>query len=253
MTYIIAEPCVDIMDQSCVSVCPVDCIHFEEGVGPDALHRPGRMHRLRRLRARVPGDGHLPRGFRPRRPGQATPRSTRSGTRTRPPPGPPSTSGSPPDACSRDQPPRARRSPASTPRRRFRQPRWRPAALVRRAHRVHESGRARPHAVEQHGRAEDARRGHRRQDHEDGRGSRGRPPPSPRGWSAETPRTRSIVAGAVSGNSASAQDEWASRGRVGDTVKRMSGMTAKKPKKPEYCCASRLPGAMAPMAAKMAP
>ena len=32
MTYIIAEPCVDTMDQSCVSVCPVDCIHFEEGV-----------------------------------------------------------------------------------------------------------------------------------------------------------------------------------------------------------------------------
>jgi len=32
MAYIIAEPCVDVMDQACVSVCPVDCIHFEEGV-----------------------------------------------------------------------------------------------------------------------------------------------------------------------------------------------------------------------------
>jgi NAD-dependent dihydropyrimidine dehydrogenase PreA subunit len=32
MTYVIAEPCVDVLDQSCVSVCPVDCIHFEEGV-----------------------------------------------------------------------------------------------------------------------------------------------------------------------------------------------------------------------------
>ncbi len=32
MTYVIAEPCVDVMDQACVSVCPVDCIHFEEGV-----------------------------------------------------------------------------------------------------------------------------------------------------------------------------------------------------------------------------
>ena len=32
MAYVIAEPCVDVMDQSCVSVCPVDCIHFEEGV-----------------------------------------------------------------------------------------------------------------------------------------------------------------------------------------------------------------------------
>ena len=27
MTYIIAEPCVDIKDRSCVDVCPVDCIH----------------------------------------------------------------------------------------------------------------------------------------------------------------------------------------------------------------------------------
>ncbi len=27
MTYIIAEPCIDIKDLSCVDVCPVDCIH----------------------------------------------------------------------------------------------------------------------------------------------------------------------------------------------------------------------------------
>lgn len=26
MTYIIAEPCVDVKDGSCVDVCPVDCI-----------------------------------------------------------------------------------------------------------------------------------------------------------------------------------------------------------------------------------
>ncbi len=32
MTYVIAEPCIDVLDQSCVAVCPVDCIHFEEGV-----------------------------------------------------------------------------------------------------------------------------------------------------------------------------------------------------------------------------
>ena len=31
MAYVIAEPCIDVLDQSCVSVCPVDCIHFEEG------------------------------------------------------------------------------------------------------------------------------------------------------------------------------------------------------------------------------
>ena len=27
MTYIIAEPCIDVHDQSCIKVCPVDCIH----------------------------------------------------------------------------------------------------------------------------------------------------------------------------------------------------------------------------------
>jgi NAD-dependent dihydropyrimidine dehydrogenase PreA subunit len=32
MTYVIAEPCVDVMELSCVAVCPVDCIHYEEGV-----------------------------------------------------------------------------------------------------------------------------------------------------------------------------------------------------------------------------
>ncbi|MEK7791321.1 MAG: ferredoxin family protein [Deltaproteobacteria bacterium] len=26
MTYIIAEPCVDVKDRTCVEVCPVDCI-----------------------------------------------------------------------------------------------------------------------------------------------------------------------------------------------------------------------------------
>lgn len=32
MTYVIAEPCVDNMDQSCVAVCPVDCISSEPGL-----------------------------------------------------------------------------------------------------------------------------------------------------------------------------------------------------------------------------
>ena len=27
----ICEPCIDVMDKSCVEVCPVDCIHHEEG------------------------------------------------------------------------------------------------------------------------------------------------------------------------------------------------------------------------------
>lgn len=32
MTYVITDPCVDTLDKSCVEVCPVDCIHYEEGV-----------------------------------------------------------------------------------------------------------------------------------------------------------------------------------------------------------------------------
>ncbi len=27
MAFVIAEPCVGVKDKSCVSVCPVDCIH----------------------------------------------------------------------------------------------------------------------------------------------------------------------------------------------------------------------------------
>ena len=27
MTYVIAEPCVDVQDKACVDVCPVDCIY----------------------------------------------------------------------------------------------------------------------------------------------------------------------------------------------------------------------------------
>lgn len=27
MAYIIAEPCIDVKDKSCVEVCPVDCIY----------------------------------------------------------------------------------------------------------------------------------------------------------------------------------------------------------------------------------
>ena len=31
MTYVITEPCIDVLDRACVEVCPVDCIHEEEG------------------------------------------------------------------------------------------------------------------------------------------------------------------------------------------------------------------------------
>ncbi len=31
MAYVITTPCIDVQDQSCVEVCPVDCINFDEG------------------------------------------------------------------------------------------------------------------------------------------------------------------------------------------------------------------------------
>lgn len=34
MTYIIAEPCINVKDRGCVDVCPVDCIYE----GPDMLY-----------------------------------------------------------------------------------------------------------------------------------------------------------------------------------------------------------------------
>jgi ferredoxin len=30
VAYVIAEPCIGVKDQSCVDVCPVDCIHSDE-------------------------------------------------------------------------------------------------------------------------------------------------------------------------------------------------------------------------------
>lgn len=30
MTFVIGEPCIDVMDQSCIEECPVDCIYEGE-------------------------------------------------------------------------------------------------------------------------------------------------------------------------------------------------------------------------------
>jgi len=41
MTYIIAEPCVNVKDRSCVEVCPVDCIYeYVEDVGAFVVPDP---------------------------------------------------------------------------------------------------------------------------------------------------------------------------------------------------------------------
>ena len=31
MTHVIAEPCINVKDKACVDVCPVDCIHGNDG------------------------------------------------------------------------------------------------------------------------------------------------------------------------------------------------------------------------------
>lgn len=35
MTFVITQACIEVRDQSCVEVCPVDCIQFEDG--PDRM------------------------------------------------------------------------------------------------------------------------------------------------------------------------------------------------------------------------
>ena len=37
MTYVIAQPCIDVKDTACVEVCPVDCIHPVDGEGAEQL------------------------------------------------------------------------------------------------------------------------------------------------------------------------------------------------------------------------
>ncbi len=32
VTYVIAEPCVDVLDRSCVEECPVEAIYYEDDV-----------------------------------------------------------------------------------------------------------------------------------------------------------------------------------------------------------------------------
>ena len=64
MAYVITEPCIGTKDSACVDVCPVDCIHprkdeatFESA--EQLEHSSRRVHRLRRVRARVPGGSDL--------------------------------------------------------------------------------------------------------------------------------------------------------------------------------------------------
>ena len=58
MTYIIAQPCVDVLDKACIEECPVDCIYEGERmlyIHPDECVDCG-------ARTGLPGRGDLLRG-----------------------------------------------------------------------------------------------------------------------------------------------------------------------------------------------
>ena len=41
MAFVIAEPCIDTMDQSCIQVCPVDCITADLSIDRKLYIDPG--------------------------------------------------------------------------------------------------------------------------------------------------------------------------------------------------------------------
>jgi ferredoxin len=91
MAYVIAEPCIDVLDQSCVSVCPVDCIHFEEGVDRKLYIDPNECIDCGACEPECPVNAIFPEESLPPS-GRSTRRSMRPGSPTRLPRGQPRTS-----------------------------------------------------------------------------------------------------------------------------------------------------------------
>ncbi len=56
MTYVVTDNCIKCKYMDCIEVCPVDC--FYEGENSSSSTR--RMHRLRRLRSRIPAEAIKP-------------------------------------------------------------------------------------------------------------------------------------------------------------------------------------------------
>ncbi len=66
MAYVIAAPCVDHSDQSCVSVCPVDCIWGDLGVDRKMYVDPEGCIECGACRPVCPNDAIVPeRDLRP--------------------------------------------------------------------------------------------------------------------------------------------------------------------------------------------
>ena len=60
MPYVIAEPCIGELDQSCIAVCPVDCIHLEDGVDRKAFIDPNECIDCGACEPECPVDAILP-------------------------------------------------------------------------------------------------------------------------------------------------------------------------------------------------
>ena len=87
MTYVIAEPCIDVKDHSCVEVCPVDCIHPTKDEPEFAGARrlfidPAECIDCDACVEACPVDGFSPKTNSPTS-GSTTPISTRTTTRLR--------------------------------------------------------------------------------------------------------------------------------------------------------------------------
>ena len=86
MAYVIAEPCIDVLDISCVSVCPVDCIHYDEGTDRKLFIDPNECIDCGACEPECPVNAIFPEESLPDRSGRSTRRSTRRGSPTRPRP-----------------------------------------------------------------------------------------------------------------------------------------------------------------------
>ena len=80
MTYVIAEPCIDVLDLSCVSVCPVDCIHFEEGIDRKLFIDPNECIDCGACEPECPVNAIFPEESLPAEWAQLHDRSTRPGS-----------------------------------------------------------------------------------------------------------------------------------------------------------------------------
>ena len=117
MAYVIAEPCIDVLDISCVSVCPVDCIHYEEGIDRKLFIDPNECIDCGACEPECPVNAIFPEESLPPEWAKYTADRRDRGTRTGPRPARRSTRSSPPDprgGCARPRTPIRTDAPVPT-------------------------------------------------------------------------------------------------------------------------------------------